>query len=64
MHRYSNLLPNRTIEHLHVLLERDTATDLAYAETAQILRDMRDKPNCEDIGVIEWIEKRSAVTGN
>ncbi len=49
--------PDRTVEHLHVFLIGDAATDPAHEEARQGVYDMWDELNREDIGAIEWMQR-------
>jgi len=49
--------PDHTIEHLHIFLVGDAASDPAYADAAQGVAEMWDELNREDIGAVEWMQK-------
>jgi len=49
--------PDHTIEHLHVFVMGDAATDPAYEAARQGVYDMWDELNREDIDAIEWMQK-------
>ncbi len=49
--------PDHTIEHLHVFLIGDAASDPAYEQARQGVFDMWDELNREDVNAIEWMQK-------
>ena len=49
--------PDHTVEHLHIFLVGDAATDPRHAKAAQGVADMWDELNREDIGAVEWMQK-------
>jgi choline monooxygenase len=51
------IAPDHTVEHLHVFLIGEAATDPAYGEAAQGVCDMWDELNREDVDAIEWMQK-------
>lgn len=48
--------PDHTIEHLHIFMVGDAATDEAHREARQGVFDMWDELNREDIDAIHWMQ--------